>query len=72
MCKIMNCLATKGLDNKLSNPKLDSVGLVIIIMKNCLYPDVNFREYIDSRGGHSIVKLNIMCEQSLLPLYYMP
>ena len=25
-----------------------------------------------SRGGHFIVKLRITCEQSLLPLYYMP
>ena len=24
------------------------------------------------RGGHSIVKLITTCEQSLLPLYYMP
>ena len=28
--------------------------------------------YIYARGGHSIVKLSIKCEQSLLPLYYMP
>ena len=34
--------------------------------KNPLAPSVN-----RPRGGHSIVKLNTMCEQSLLPLYYM-
>ena len=27
---------------------------------------------VQSRGGHSIVKFNTTCEQSLLPLYYMP
>jgi hypothetical protein len=28
-------------------------------------------EGISTQGGHSIVKLNTTCEQSLLPLYYM-
>ena len=31
---------------------------------------IPFRNY--AQGGHFIVKLNTMCAQSLLPLYYMP
>ena len=28
--------------------------------------------YLSPHGGQSIVKLNTTCEQSLLPIYYMP
>ena len=31
-----------------------------------------YSTWLESQGGHSIVKLNTKCEQSLLPLYYMP
>ena len=27
---------------------------------------------LGTRGGHSIIKLNTTCDQSFLPLYYMP
>ena len=38
------------------------------------FPLINFLISFSkvSWGGHSIVKLNTMCKQNLLPLYYMP
>ena len=58
MTKMVN--KQKKLEFSLATPRMNA--LFICDLANVVH----------SREGHSIVKLNTTCEQSLLPLYYMP